>query len=111
MIGEFLPVFGEGGEIGAVAADAQFVEDFAEGIEVALGFAGAFGREIACGANERHGGIEAGDKADIRQLRCAVDENDVRRFNVAMDEAVGMEMVERGGDADLEAIRSWTSHR
>jgi hypothetical protein len=85
------------GVVGAVFAGGHFVEDFAEGKEVGIGFAGAFARDVAEGADEGLGGVGAGDEADVGEARLAVDVNDVAGLDVAMDEAVRVQMPEGGG--------------
>ena len=95
------------GEIGSIFPCDAFVEDFAEAVEVGLRGAGAFGWNVAVGADEGAGGVGAGDEADISEFGAAVYENDVRGFDVAVDEIVGVEMVEGSGEGlgDLEAVR------
>ena len=39
--------------------------------------------------------VDVRHQPDVGQLRCAVYEDDVRRFDVAVDQAVLMEMLER----------------
>ena len=76
------------GEIQAVLAGDDFVKDFAEAVEVGLRRARAFRRHEALRAHERLRGIDARHQADVRQLGHAVHEDDVRRFDVAVDQPV-----------------------
>ena len=94
------------GVILAVAASGHFVEHFAEAEDVGLRRARAFGRQITFRADQRERGLGPRDESDVRQLGNAVHEDDVRRFDVAVDEAVAVQVIERGseGEADLQAF-------
>ena len=87
-VGEFFPFLRQRGEILAVAAHADFVERFAEAVQIASRFAWPFRRHIARRAHERARGIDTRHQADVRQLGHAAHEDDVGRLNVAMHEAV-----------------------
>ena len=63
----------------------------------ACGGARAFGRQIAFRAHERERGLGPRDQADVRELGNAVHEDDVRGLDVAVNEAVAVQVVERGG--------------
>ena len=86
------------GVVGTVFAGGHFVENFAEGVKVGGGFAGAFARDVAKGADEGLGGVGGGDEADVGEAGLDVDVEDVARFDVAVDEVVVVEMPEGGGN-------------
>ena len=50
--------------------------------------------------------VDARHQTNVRQLGRAVHENDVRRFDVAVDESLRMQVRERIGEgaADLQAL-------
>ena len=62
----------------------------------------AFGREVAFSANDGARIAGVGHQADVRQLGPAIHEDDVRRFDVAMDEAVFMQVAECFGERQAE---------
>ena len=79
------------GEQPAVPAHCGLIEHLAQSIDIRRGGARPFGRDVALGAQE--GNIVAcaadvGDQADVGELRRSVDVDDVRGFDVAVDEAV-----------------------
>ena len=86
----------------AVEAGGEFVEDFAEGEDIGGGRAGAFGRDVALGADESGGGGGGGDEADVGEFGAAADEDEVGGFDVAMDEAAGVEGGEGAGEIGAE---------
>ena len=101
----FAEVVGEFGELEAVFAGAEFVEDHAEAVDVGEFGAGAFWGDEAFGADEGHltGG---GDEADVGEFGAAVEEDDVSGFDVAVGEAAFVEVGEAFGDlgADFDAF-------
>jgi len=95
-LGEILPVF----------AGADFVKHFAQAIEVRLGGAGAFGRNEPFRAHKGNGHVGVSDQADVGQLGDAVHEDDVGGLDVAVDQAVLVQMGQgrRQGKAEFQAL-------
>ena len=86
------------GEILAVLSHAGFVEHLAQTVEVGLRRVRSFGRDEAfrahVGARLRH----LDDQADVGQLGHAAHEDDVRRLDVAVDQASAVQV----GEAEIE---------
>lgn len=95
-----------GGEFEAVEAGEHFVHQLAQAIEIGGGGTGAFGGNVAMGAHRSEGGVGSGHQADVGQFGHALDENDVGRFDIAMDEAFVVEDGEGAGEVegDLDTI-------
>lgn len=74
-----------------------------QGEALAVFAGGAFGREVAGGADERAAGVVGSDCADVGELCHAADEDDVGGLEVAVDEFVGVEKNERVGERDEDA--------
>ena len=98
-------------ELTSVLSRGYFVQQLAETEDIGLRGAGTFGREEAFGAYERLGGVDAGDQPDVGELGHTPHEDDVRGFDVAMDQAVTVEMLEGGRQrqGDIEAFSEWKS--
>ena len=95
-------VVGQRGIIAAVFAGGGFVKNFAQAVEIGLRRAGAFGRDVAFGANNRTSVARIGHESDVSQLRHAADENDVGRLDVTVHKAVRVQVRERGGQGAAE---------
>ena len=91
---------GRPGEFLAVKAGADFVKHLAQAVDVRRRSAGAFGRDEAGRADVGGVGADVRDQPDVGELGPAVDEDDVLRLDVAMDEFVLVEKVERAGQRD-----------
>ena len=96
-------------EVLAVFSDGNFVEDFAQAVDVRLRGAGAFRWNVAHGADEGARFVNRRHESDVRQLRFAVHEDDVRRFDVAVHQALRVQVFQRHGQfrADGKAFRQW----
>ena len=75
-------------ELQPVATRGQFVEQLAQSVDVALRAARPFRRDESLGADKAPRVTRARDQADVRELGLSVHEDDVARFDVAMDESV-----------------------
>ena len=102
-VGQFADAGGQLGKLLAIATGADLVKHLAQAEQVGLHRARTFRRQVAFGAHERHGGLRQRDEADVGQLRNAVHKDNVRGFDVAMDEAVAVEVFERRGQGEAEA--------
>ena len=85
QLGEFLPVF----------AERDLVENFSQAVDVCLRRAGAFRRNVARGSNHRLRVVDIGHQPDVRQLRLAPYEDDVRWLDVAMHQALRVKVLQR----------------
>jgi len=81
-------------------AGAGFVEHHAQRVEVGRRRAGAFGRNVAFGANKCPTLTIGRDQPDVRELRPTVDVDYVARLYVAVDQAVPVELCEAAGHID-----------
>ena len=103
LVGELFPILRQRGKILAVAAHANFIKHFAQAVQIARRLARPFRWQIAGSAHERARGIDTGHQADVGELGNAAHEDDVRRLDIAMDKAVGVQMFERGGQRQADA--------
>ena len=76
----------------SVQAGADFVEQFAETVEVGLRIPGSLGWQITLGADDRVRIAYGRHQPDVGQLRNAMHENDVRRLHVPVHQRVVVEM-------------------
>ena len=95
------------GEMAAVAAGADFVEHHPQRVDVRRRRARSLRRQISFRADDGTRVARVGHQPDVRQLGSALHEDDVRRFDVAVNETVLVQMRQRGGEgeADVEALR------
>src|SRR6185436_20387526 len=93
---------GQVGEPCAIETEGRFVNRFTKTVNIRCRRARTFRRNVTRCAQGRciAASLRAGDKADICKLRHAVHEDNVRRFYVAVNEAVLMQKVERGRQVD-----------
>ena len=97
------------GEGVAILAGADFVEQFAQAVEVSLRTARAFGRNESFRAHIRTGFARLGHQPNVRQLGHATHEDDVRRLDVAMHQTVPVQVRERfrEREPDADALGGW----
>ena len=100
---------GQSGEFRAVVAGCDFVEQLAQAINVRLARARTFRRNVALGAHIGIGLTLLGHQADIRQLGDTVHKNDVGRLDIAVKEAVLVQMPERTaqGEKKRQTFCEW----
>ena len=91
----------------AIHAGADFVEYFAQAEDVGLRRARAFRRKVAFCAHNRMCVARLGHQSDVAELGHAVHQNHVGRFDVAVDEAVLVQVRQgrRQRETDLHAVR------
>src|SRR4029077_5472409 len=77
-------------KIEPVFAGADFIKKFAETENISLRRAWSLRRHVTFGANKRLL-TAGGDEADVGELRYSADENNVRRLDGAMSQAVAMQ--------------------
>ena len=82
----------------SIQASGHLIEHLAEAVDVGFRGAGAFRREVTVRADHRLGLTGIGHEADVRQLGHAADKHDVRRLDVAVDEACGMQVFQGAGE-------------
>ncbi len=87
------------GKLTAVAAHAHFVEHLGQAVEVGLRCAGTFRSDVTGRAGDRKGFVERGDQSDVGQLGQAFHEDNVGWLDVAVDQAMPVEVFQRGGEA------------
>ena len=94
------------GEFVAVFPHRGFVEHLAQRVEVGLRRGGAFGRDEPFRADERVRACGLGHQTDVGQLGHAAHEDDVGGLDVAVNEALAVEMAqgETERHAELEAL-------
>ena len=90
-------VLGQLGEIMPVLAGGDFVNHFSQAENIRRRLARPFARQIARRAHPRKRGVHARHQPDVRQLGHAVDEDDVGRLDVAMHQAVPVQMRQGSG--------------
>src|SRR5207249_4817793 len=95
-VGEFLEQRWRLRKILPVFAGRDFVQDFAQTVEVRLRGARTFRRNETFRAHVRPGFANIRYQTDVRQLRHAIDENDVRRLDVAVNQPALVQMPQRG---------------
>ena len=83
------------GEALTVFAGGDFVEDFAQAVEIGLGFARAFRRLEALCADHRLRYVHMGHGADVGELGHTAHEDDVGGLDVAVDKAPAVEEFQR----------------
>ena len=93
--GKVVQFYRQSGEFRAIVAGCYFVEQLAQAINVRLARAGTFRRNVALGADIGIGLTLLGHQADIRQLGDTVHKNDVGRLDIAVNQAVLVQMPER----------------
>lgn len=103
----FSEIAGELRELLAVFAGADFVKHFAQTVEIGLGFARPFRWNETFGADVRARTARVRDQTDVRQLWNSVDDENVGRFDVAVDQSMSMEVRQRRRHTqdDLNAFR------
>ena len=94
------------GKLHAVLAGAHFVEHFAEAVDVGLLADGTFRRQETFRADVGNGCAHIRDQPDVRELGHAVDEDNIGRFDVAVDEAVRVQVLERPGEREAYVQRA-----
>src|SRR5258705_4043596 len=81
-------------KLAAVQPHARLVKHLAKTVDVGRRFAWPFRRHIAFGSDiaavRAAGARDLRDKTDVRELRNAIDENNVRRLNVTMHQALSV---------------------
>jgi len=91
-------------KIESIFSGAHFVKKFAEAEDVGLRRPRPFRRHVTFRADKRLLTARR-DQADVGEFRHAIDENDVRRFDVAMSQAVTMQRFESLGQGNAELDR------
>ena len=81
-------------KLAPVLACARLIEHLAQAVNVGLRSARPVGRQITFRAYKGRGSIGRCDQADVGQFRQAIHENDVRRFYIAMDQPMFVQMVQ-----------------
>ena len=102
-VGQLAQLRGQLGKFLAVFSCRDFVEHFAETVEIGLRRAGTFRRGETFGAHIRASGIHACDQSDVRQLGDAIHENCVGRLYVAVNQPVSMQMFQRRRQREADA--------
>ena len=102
-VGQFRHAGGQFRELLAVVPGADLVEHLSRTVEVRLHGARPFRRQVAFGANERHGLFRPGDESDVGQFRNAVHEDDVRGLDVAVDQSMPVQVLERRGQREAQS--------
>jgi len=99
MVGEFLR---NARVLALVHAGGHFIDDLAQGIDVGGDEAWAFGGQVSWGSDPCEGGIGGGDETDVGKFGHALNEDDVRRFDIPMDEIFAVEDGEAAGEFEGE---------
>ena len=103
VVGGLVPFGGQLRKVLAVFAGGRFVQHLAQTVHVGLRRAGAFRGDEPVGADKRTGFVGVGHEADVSQLGHAVHENDVRGLDIAMDQAVPVQLGDRPAQGQPEA--------
>lgn len=82
-----------------VFAGNHLVEDLAKAVEVCLGGARTFGRDVSVGADERFSFGNFDDQTYVGELWDAVYKDNVRRFDVTVNEVVRVKVFESGRES------------
>ena len=98
---KILPVFAEGG----------FVKNFSQRVKIGLRTARAFGCDVARRAHKRPGVVHGGDQPGIGQLGHAAHEEDIRWFDVAMHQALRVQVGDGAGELEAERDHVVRRHR
>src|SRR5262249_12740654 len=93
-VGKLAQVFWQVREFQPVASGAHFVKYFAETEKIGLGRARTFRWGKAFRPDKRARRVRGGDQADVSQFRTTIDEDDIRGFDIAMDQTVRVQMRE-----------------
>ena len=86
----------------SVLAGADFVKDLAQAVNVRLGAAGSFRRNKSFCADIRPGFVDIGDQSNVGKLGHAVNKNNVRGLDVAVNQPVFMERIQSGAQRQTE---------
>ena len=97
-----IEVDGQVREIAAILARRRLVEEPSESEDVGLRRAGPFRRNEAFRSDERLRLVGSGDQSDVGELGLSVDEDHVRRLDVAMHETMAMDVAQSVGELDAE---------
>ena len=91
----------------AILPSAHFVQNLAQAVEVGGRTAGAFGRDVALRSHESRRLTDLGHQANVGKFGKPVDEDDVGRLDVPMNEAPLVQVAQGLGqrNADLPALR------
>jgi len=104
-----IEVLGKIREVTAILARRRLVEEPPEPEDVGLSRSGTFRRDEAFGPDEGLGLVGSRDEPDVGELRLTVDEDHVRRLDVAMHETMAMDVAQ--GTRELDAEREHFDQR
>ena len=86
----------------SVLSGADFVKDLAQAVNVRLGAAGSFRWNKSFCADIGPGFIDVGDQSNVGELWHAVDKDNVRGFDVAMNQPMGVQRIQSGAQRQTE---------
>ena len=84
----------------AILPRTDLVESFSQAVNIRLRVAGAFRRNKTFRADVRPGLAAFSHQTDVCELRNHVHKNDVRRFYVAVNQAVLVKFIQRETEAE-----------
>src|SRR6185369_13861971 len=104
-LGPAIQIVWQSWKIAAVLARGRFVQQPAQREQISALTARSFGWNESLRAHERALFIDARHQTDVRELGLAVDEDDIRRFDIAMHQPMPVKMPKRAGQLHAQGDR------
>ena len=98
----FAQIFRQLGKFQTVFAGGDFVKDFSQRINIRLCGFGTFRGNEPLRAHVGNRDIEVGDETDVRELGLSLDENDIGGLDIAVNQAVLVQIFQGRGEREPE---------